>query len=70
MLRHATVIDSQERLARINDGMVAAGVAEKHDARRHLRQLRRAATPEKPKPATPEGMAAMGFPIVTVKRGE
>lgn len=44
MLEAANVLEARERMARIVDGQVAAGIAKKRAAREHISSLRRQAS--------------------------
>ena len=73
MLEQANAIQSNERLAGIVDGMVAAGRMKKRDAKRHIRRLEREAfgrgRRRDRRPATATSLSAMGIQVVKVKRG-
>ncbi len=70
MLRQATVLEHQERLASIVDMQVGSGVAKRGSALRHIRYLRRIAYTRTRKPATTGDLASMGIAVTVVKRGE
>lgn len=66
MLELANQLESRERLAAIVDGQVAAGLTKKGTARRHMRDLNRAAYGRKKasRPATAGDLAAIGITVV------
>jgi hypothetical protein len=72
MLEAATVLEARERLARIADGQVSAGVAKKGSARKHIRSLERQASrlsADESKPTTLADLRSIGVEIERVKRG-
>lgn len=58
-------IEAEERLNRLNDGMVAAGVADKDFAKDTFARLEDAAAIERPRPrkATPAALSFMGIGV-------
>ncbi len=65
MLEAATVLEARERLALIADGQVAAGLATKAQSRRHLAELREAAS-VRPTPGEAAAFEELGFEVVRV----
>lgn len=55
-------IESEERLAAINDAAVAAGTMKRDDARRHQRKLQEHA--EETRPATTANLQDFGIEVV------
>ncbi len=66
LLVMANRLESRERLKSIIDGQVAAGLTKKGTARRHMRDLNRAAYGRKhaSRPATAGDLAAIGIKVV------
>jgi hypothetical protein len=68
MAREAEALDARERLDRIVDGQIAAGLAKKGPARSHLKTLRERAGFDKPDAPVTEQMRSAGIEIVCVER--